>query len=182
MSPAPPDVVVVGPEWPERALLRAQLIDEGCDVVACDAWPIPREYLRHGMKPRVLIVDLRGLAEPRGVLDEVRYVVPPDRVLVVTALGTLPADDIRAMGFHVVTRPVTVGEIVSAAAALLRIGTDPDRGCTDRDRGCTDPDRNRTDPDRGCTDPDRGCTDPDRGCTDPDRGCTDTGRSRTDDR
>jgi hypothetical protein len=41
MEQKPPDVLSVGPEWPERALLRARLNEEG-HVVATDAWPIPR--------------------------------------------------------------------------------------------------------------------------------------------
>ena len=116
----PPEIVLLGPEWPERALLRAQLLEEGYDVVATDAWPIPRQYLRSGMKPRVMIVDLHGLPEPREVLEEVGAVIPRDRVLVVTALGTITADEIAHLGFHVVKRPVSVAEIVTAAKALLQ--------------------------------------------------------------
>jgi hypothetical protein len=117
----PPDVVVLGPEWRERALLSAQLIEEGYNVVATDAWPIPRRFLRSGMKPRALIVDLHGLPEPRQALDEIHGVIPAERVLVVTALGTVNPDDIRRLGFRVVSRPATVGEIVAATAALLRV-------------------------------------------------------------
>jgi len=29
---SPPDIVLLGAEWPSRALLRAQLIEEGFDV------------------------------------------------------------------------------------------------------------------------------------------------------
>jgi hypothetical protein len=121
-----PDVVVLGPEWRERALLSAQLIEEGYEVVATDAWPIPRRFLRSGMKPRVLIVDLHGLPEPREALDEIRGVIPPDRVIVVTALGTINPDEIRTLGFHVICRPTTVGDIVAAAAAILGVKSQDD--------------------------------------------------------
>ncbi|MBI3048160.1 MAG: hypothetical protein HYY76_07585 [Acidobacteria bacterium] len=120
MPSGPPDVALIGPEWPSRALLRAQLVEEGYSVVATDAWPIPRPYLRRGMTPRLLIIDLHGLADPETVLDEVAAVLPPDRVLVVTALGTLAPDRVRGRGFNLVTRPATVGAIVAAAAAVLR--------------------------------------------------------------
>jgi hypothetical protein len=113
-----PDVMVLGPEWPERALLRAQLIEEGLEVVAIDVWPMPRLYRRRGMTPRVMIVDLRGLPEPRNTLEELGVVFPPDRVLVVTALGTVDADDVRRFGFHVIERPATIGQITRAAAAI----------------------------------------------------------------
>jgi hypothetical protein len=125
-----PDVVLLAPEWPERALLRAQLVEQGYDVIAIDAWPIPRLDRRSGMKPRVLVIDLHGLAEPRETLDEVRLVIPPDRVLVITALGTVTGDDVRRLGFSVIERPASIGEIVTAAAALLSGKTSGPNGQT----------------------------------------------------
>lgn len=114
-----PDVMLLGPAWPDRALLRAQLIEEGYDVVAIDAWPMPRPYRRPEMKPHVMIVDLRDLPQPRATLEQITWVMPSERVLVVSALGTLPPEEVKRMGFVVVERPATVGAIVSATAALL---------------------------------------------------------------
>jgi len=119
MEQKPPDVMLLCPEWPERALVRAQLIEEGYEVVAIDAWPIPRPSRPVGMKPRVLVIDLHGLPQPRDTLDEVPFVMPRERVLVVTALGTLTGDEVRGLGFNVVERPVTIGQIVAATRALL---------------------------------------------------------------
>jgi hypothetical protein len=119
MKPKPPDVIVLSREWPERALLRAQLIEEGHEVVAVDTWPIPRVYRRPGMKPRVLLIDLHEWPEPRDTLDEVRLVLPPERVLVVTALGSLTGEEVRKRGFNVIERPVSIGQIVAATGALL---------------------------------------------------------------
>lgn len=115
----PPDVLVVGTGWLQRALLRAQLIEEGCEVVAVDAWPIPRLYRRPEMKPLVLLIDLHQLPDARTTLDEVRFVMPPERVLAVTALGRPTADEVRDLGFNVIERPVTIGQIVAAVGRLL---------------------------------------------------------------
>jgi hypothetical protein len=115
----PPDVIVLGAEWPERALLRAQLIEQGHEVVAVDTWPIPRLYRQPEMKPRALLIDLHELPTPRVTLEEVRFVLPPNRVLVVTALGSLSGKEVRALGFNVIERPVTIGQIVTAIGALL---------------------------------------------------------------
>ena len=103
MELTPPDVLLLSPEWPERALLRAELIEAGYEVVAIEAWPMPGLYRRPGMEPRMAIVDLQGLPEPRTVLDELGYVMPPDRVLIVVALGTLTLDEVRQMGYQVCT-------------------------------------------------------------------------------
>jgi hypothetical protein len=115
-----PDILLVSFVWPERALLRAELIEAGYDVVAIDASPIPDVYRQPGAKPRVVIVDLQGLPEPRSMLEELPLVIPPDRVIVITALGTLAPDTIRQLGHHVVTRPTSVRDVVDAAAGLLR--------------------------------------------------------------
>jgi hypothetical protein len=119
MDPTPPDVILLGAEWRERVLLRAQLIEEGLEVLAIDEWPMPRVYRRAGMKPRVLLIDLRGLPNPRETLDEVPFVIPPDRVLVVTALGALTANEVRRRGFTAIERPVTIGQIVAATVSLV---------------------------------------------------------------
>lgn len=118
-----PDVIVLGAGWPERALLRAQLIEEGHEVVAIDTWPIPGSFLQPGMKPRVLLIDLHGLPKPRQTLDEARVVLPPDRVLVVTALGSLAAEEVRGLGFNVVERPASIGGIVAAIGELISRST-----------------------------------------------------------
>ena len=109
------DFLVIGPEWPLRALLRAELLERGYDVFAVDRWPVDA----HAETSRAVIIDLHGLDDPRGVLTALGQAVPPQRVLVVTALGTLPADDVRGMGFHVVARPARVDEIVAAATRVM---------------------------------------------------------------
>ena len=79
------------------------------------------------MKPRVIIIDLRDLAEPRAVLDEVRLILPPARVVVLMALGTIPEDDVRHLGFNVIDRPATVGDVVAAIGRVLAATLSPDK-------------------------------------------------------
>jgi hypothetical protein len=115
----PPDVLLLSAEWPERALLRAQLIEQGYEVAAIDRRPIPRIYRRPEMKPRVILIDLRDLPDPRATLDEVRFILPPDRVVVLMALGTVSEDDVRHLGFNVIDRPATVGDVVAAVGRII---------------------------------------------------------------
>ena len=119
MNLAAPDVVLLASEWPDRALLRAQLIEEGYEVIAVEAWPLPKLYRVPGMEPRLLLVDLQGSSRPHETLAEVRQLAGPTRVLVVTALGTVTADDVRALGFDVIQRPATIGQIVAAVTTVL---------------------------------------------------------------
>ena len=54
---AAPDMLLLASEWSDRALLRAQLLKEGYEVVAVDAWPVPKLYHESGMTPRLLLVE-----------------------------------------------------------------------------------------------------------------------------
>jgi hypothetical protein len=117
---ARPDIVLLGPEWPTRALLRAQLAEEGYNVLATDMWPIPRQYLRSDTKPRAMLIDLQGLPHPRAVLDEVRYLIPPADVVVLASMATIPIEELRQLGFRVIPRPVTMHEIVTVLAGMLK--------------------------------------------------------------
>jgi DNA-binding response OmpR family regulator len=117
---ATPDIVILDSQWPRRALLRAQLIEEGYEAVATDDWATVKSYVRLLLKPRLVIVDLQGLATAREVLDELHHMMKPERILVLTGLGTLTPAEIQRWGFHTMARPVTIGEIVDKASALVR--------------------------------------------------------------
>src|SRR5437763_9694143 len=108
MMPHPPDIVLLGAEWQPRALIRAQLIEEGFEVVATDTWPMMRRHLRPGSKPRLAIVDLKSLPNPAAVLNDLRVLMNPDRVLVLTAIGTVESGDVERLGFRPIVRPVVV--------------------------------------------------------------------------
>lgn len=114
-----PDIVLLGPEWHPRALLRAQLLEEGYEVFAVDTWPAMRRALRPGTKPRLAIVDLHGLLHPRTILNELRVLMNPNRVIVLAASGTLPEREVIKLGYRVLTRPMAVRDIVAEAAAVL---------------------------------------------------------------
>jgi hypothetical protein len=115
-----PDIVLLASEWQPRAMLRAQLIEEGLDVVATDQWFELRRLLRPASRPQLVIVDLHGLPDPERVLNDLAMLMKPRRVLVVTAAGTVLPDQIEARGFLVVSRPVPIGSIVAAAIHAIR--------------------------------------------------------------
>ena len=118
--PQPPDVVLLGAEWQPRALIRAQLIEDGFEVVATDTWPMMRRLLRPGSKPRLAIVDLKGLPNPGAVLKDLRVLMKPDRVLVITAIGTVDAVEIEQLGFRQIARPLIVRTLAETAAQVIR--------------------------------------------------------------
>lgn len=122
MPPAPPDIVLLASEWQPRALIRAQLIEQGFEVVATNTWPLMRQQLRPGKKPRLALVDLKGLPDPYGVLRDLRILMKPERVLALTALGTVSTADVERLGFRALSRPIGIGDIIRAVAQAIRPG------------------------------------------------------------
>jgi hypothetical protein len=117
---AVPDIALLAAEWQPRALLRAQLIEEGFEVVATDTWIEMRRLLRPASRPRLAIIDLQGSPDPDQMLHDLATIMGPSRVLVLTAIATVLPDRIEARGFRVVRRPITIGGIVAAAARAIR--------------------------------------------------------------
>jgi hypothetical protein len=110
------DVLLLAAEWPERALLRAELIEAGCEVIAVDALPAAGSR----MHPRVAVIDLRELPNPRVDLETARSIVAANCTIVIAGLATLSVDELRQRGYEVIARPTSIKEIVTATLALLR--------------------------------------------------------------
>jgi len=117
--PPPPDIVLLAAEWQPRALIRAQLIEDGFDVVATNTWPMMRRHLRPGLKPQLAILDLKELPDPRGVLNDLRVLMKPEKVIVLTAAGTVSPADIERLGFRALSRPIILEHVVRAAADAI---------------------------------------------------------------
>ena len=118
-DPPRTDIVLIGVPWRSRALLRAQLIEEGFEVLATDAWPTARRWLLTGIEPWLVIVDLQELANPKTVLSELHTLFKPDRVLVLSGAGTVPPTELQRFGFEVVARPIAIDAVIAAASRLV---------------------------------------------------------------
>src|SRR5207244_11497256 len=98
--------------------------EEGFEVVATNTWAMMRRHLRPGMKPRLALVDLLNLPQPANVLDDLRVLMKPERVLVLIAAGTLSAADVERRGFRTASRPIVIGDVVQMAASMIGSDTD----------------------------------------------------------
>src|SRR5215510_7487740 len=95
-------------------MIRAQLIEEGFEIVATEDWPTMRRHLRPGSKPRLALVDLKSLPDPLSVLRDLAVLMKPERVVVLTAAGTIPIADVEHFGFQVIPRPLIIEDLVRA--------------------------------------------------------------------
>jgi hypothetical protein len=123
MAEQPPDIVFLDADWQSRALIRAQLIEDGFAVVATESWTMMRRHLRPGSKPRLALVDLKDLADPEDVLRDLRVLMKPERVLVLSAIGTTAREDIERLGFHVMPRPFVIDDLVHEVRKITASGS-----------------------------------------------------------
>lgn len=121
MPETPPDVVLLATDWRTRALIRAQLIEQGFDVVATDTWPMMRRHLRPGLKPRLALVDLKDLPDPADVVRDLRVLMKPESVLILTAIGTVTRAEIERSAFHALRRPIVIEDLVRAVTEAIPI-------------------------------------------------------------
>ena len=123
MTQQPPDLVFLDADWQSRALIRAQLIEEGFEVVATETWTMMRRQLRPGSKPRLAIVDLKDLPDPQAVLRDLRLLMKPEQVLVLSAIGTIPRAEIERFSFHIVPRPFVIEELVREVRRVMSVSS-----------------------------------------------------------
>jgi len=121
MPQPPPDIVFLAVEWQPRALIRAQLIEEGWEVVATSSWPMMRRHLRPESKPRLAIVDLKDLPDPQSVLEDLRVLIKANRVVVLSAMGTISPTEIESLGFRVLRRPFTIENLIRVVRTAMPV-------------------------------------------------------------
>ena len=121
MNPMPPPrILLVMPEhWP-RALLRAELIERGYDVIGAPdlATALLCRPAEKGRGPvRVILIDQDALVEPQSRLLELLVSRHPEPRLVLFARAQMqtPPGNWHA----VVRKPALIGEIASALEQAL---------------------------------------------------------------
>ncbi|MBI2833953.1 MAG: response regulator [Acidobacteria bacterium] len=120
-NPAETQILLVGAEWKPRALIRAQLIEEGHEVEAVESWEEAELLLRRrARQPLVLIIDLAGEPHAAAALATLKRLFETDRALILTSASALSSNDVQDAGFpNVLARPFSIGDVVSATSRVL---------------------------------------------------------------
>jgi DNA-binding response OmpR family regulator len=118
-------LLLIAREWRPRTLLRAQLIDQGFDVLAVGGWDEGELLLQaRAVRDAAVVFDLDGEPSPAASLRTLVRLVPPARVLVLTSLAALPPDEVRGMGIaHVLPRPFSVRDVIERTARMMGPGS-----------------------------------------------------------
>jgi hypothetical protein len=67
---------------------------------------------------------LKELADPQDVLRDLRVLMKPERVLVLSAIGTIRREDIERLGFHVMPRPFVIEDLIREVRKVTATGSD----------------------------------------------------------
>lgn len=107
-------VILLGKDWKSRALLRAQLIEDGIEVKAFDAVADAIEAAAGDRGPApLLIADLAGSDDPTLEAAQLAYWSRRIPIWIIASRSTTDAGDLEQRGFEAVLfRPVDVGELV----------------------------------------------------------------------
>lgn len=109
-------VLIVSRDWQSRALLRAELIEQGCTVQAYESVRDARVALAaRDFKPCLLVADLSEAAGPDepGEVDQLAEVAMRMPVWVIASHSGALEIELEGRGFEaIIFRPVAVGELV----------------------------------------------------------------------
>jgi CheY-like chemotaxis protein len=107
-------VALVARDWPTRALLRAQLIEEGLEVEAVEtvreALPAPEEL---AFRPSLLVADLYSSDDPRAEIEQLAAWAAQIPIWIVASQSLLAEPQLKGRGFErILVRPIDLGELV----------------------------------------------------------------------
>jgi CheY-like chemotaxis protein len=107
-------VLLAGKDWQARALLRAQLIEEGVHVEAHETVSDALTSLQgRDFLPALFVADLYASDNPAGDADDLAHWTPDIPVWIIASRSVIDEENLKGRGFEMVLfRPVDVGELV----------------------------------------------------------------------
>lgn len=114
-------IILVAKEWKTRALIMAQLAEEGYKVMALQTIEEAVMLLCRGIaRPGLIILDTAGQSLKEPILTDLQTLAGGAPILICTGPFDLAQFDFEKAGFtHVLVRPFTVGDVVSAVRKVM---------------------------------------------------------------
>jgi hypothetical protein len=116
-------MVLIGRDWSTRALLRAQLLEEGVEVKAYDS--LKDAVLAFDLSlPALLVADLTASDDPEAEIRDLASWVKSVPTWIIASRSSGVVAHLEGRGFErIFFRPVDMGELVSfVKQRLLRRG------------------------------------------------------------
>lgn len=120
------EVLLIGENWRFRALVRAQLLEEGYDVTALPSLDAAMSFLRGGGRlPRVTVFDGQGLGAAEVELVDLRHMTGKAPILHCAGLLSryaLAQED--SIAEKVLFRPFSIGNVIDEVQKLISCSQD----------------------------------------------------------
>ena len=115
-------VLLIGKDWKTRALLRAQLLEEGVDVEAYESLAEALEAsIGIGEVPALLIGDLSESADPAVATAQLAHWSKRIPIWIIASRSVVDEKELQGRGFEAVLfRPIDVGELVERIKQRVR--------------------------------------------------------------
>ena len=115
-------LVLVARDWTTRALLRAQLLEEGVEVEAYESLEDALQALVPSL-PALLVADLTASNDPEADIHHLASWVKRVPTWIIASRSSRAAADLEGHGCErIFFRPVDVGELVSLIKQRLLLG------------------------------------------------------------
>jgi CheY-like chemotaxis protein len=107
-------ILIAGKDWQARALLRAQLLEEGFEVEAYETIPDALAALGPGTNlPDLFIADISASDDPSADVEALSAWSRKLPIWIIASRTFIVEKGLRGRGFEVILlRPVDVGELV----------------------------------------------------------------------
>lgn len=107
-------ILLAGQDWQARALLRAQLLEEGLDVEACETVSAAVARLEQSeIMPALVVADLAASDDPPADIELLAKWARQAPVWIIASRSLIVAASLKGRGFEMILfRPVDVGELV----------------------------------------------------------------------
>jgi CheY-like chemotaxis protein len=108
------EVVLVGRDWQTRALLRAQLIEEGLQVEAFETLCEVHARLEEpACRPSLLVADLYSSEDPHAEIEQLTAWAKQIPVWILVSQSLLAEPQLKSRGFELIlARPIDMGKLV----------------------------------------------------------------------
>jgi DNA-binding response OmpR family regulator len=108
------EILLIAADWHLRALVRAQLLEEGFEVRALPALEVALAHLKAGgERPGLILLDTQGVAFDAQAVSELRQVSgPAPLILCGGAWSQVEARQEGLAAARVLRRPFRVGDLV----------------------------------------------------------------------
>ncbi len=117
--PHSPRVLLIQPQWPARALLKAELEEAGWEVLGADTSRLAIDLTTaRGFRPDAVVVDTVGLSVDAADLQELQFMRGRAPLLLLQSSQYDPPDAALSPS-AVLRRPFTIGDVVNALRQLL---------------------------------------------------------------